>query len=120
MKNAISCMSSLFLSIPFEFRVPFVLQSRTQSTVEEQQNNRMSQSQQPNDSTYINYEEEDDFVDETFDPAGTTAAATSTIAPVTNHDDSGSYTTSGLPIMCMALYDFQVGLYSNYGSGGYI
>ena len=66
---------------------------------------------QPNDSTYINYQEEDDYVDETFERQTSTTTADNGEAPAgpaTN--DYDSYVPTGLPIMCMALYDFQVSI----------
>ena len=61
---------------------------------------------QPNDSTYINYEEEDDFIDETFE--GTEAASTLMTASNVDSSSTGYSSEKGFPIMCLALYDFEV------------
>ncbi len=67
---------------------------------------RVSQSSVPNDSTYINYQEED--FDETFISTGRGSGA----ATQNSHMDDAStgYGSSGrnYPMKCTALYDFQV------------
>ena len=87
-----------------------------------QVNNAHSTSSAPNDSTYINYEE-DDYVDETFDnPAAAAAAAAAAGAavtssggpPVPDHTSTvGPHSGRVYPCTCVALYDFEVGIISH-------
>lgn len=68
--------------------------------VEEAQPNQVnSTTSQPNDSTYVNYEDDDDDYPETFAENN----------QMTADADSSGYTSGRVyPIKCHALYDFQV------------
>ncbi len=77
-------------------------QSRTESAADDSQHDTSHQSTSslPNDSTYINYEEEDDFVDDTFE---------SETKKATGDTESGGYSSGKIfPQSCTALYDFAV------------
>ena len=89
-----------------------IFQSRTESaggdgeSHQETKGSLQSSSSLPNDSTYINYEEEDDFVDETFE---TSDGVATTTAVTTTETESVGYSSGRVyPQRCIALYDFQV------------
>lgn len=80
-----------------------LLQSRAESGAEKESMGERASI--PNDSTYINYEEDDDFVDDTFEATERARASVGDAGDV----DSMTYSSGRtFPIPCVALYDFQV------------
>ena len=84
--------------LPVCYGISALQQSRTASVTEEAHANQInSTTSQPNDSTYIHYDDDDDYP-ETFTENNT------------GQDVESSGYSSGrvYPIKCYALYDFQV------------
>ena len=75
-----------------------VRQSRPVSNNDRSGSPTRQPSRVPVDSTYINYEEEDDYMDEAFAPSDGLEPS-----------DTGYWSGRSCPTRCMSLYDFQVG-----------